>query len=79
MQAIRRRYKQRRRLNGQYPAVDCRPPEKDTTTRIYNKIKNKTTAVLEFNIKGVLVKNGTHWYQYDLAPELNTVSKQIDI
>lgn len=35
---------------------------------------NKATAILEFNIKGVLVKNGEYWYPYDLMPELIIVS-----
>jgi len=39
-----------------------------------SKSKKYATAILEFNIKSVLVKSGEYWYPYDLMPELTIVS-----
>jgi len=40
----------------------------------YDKFKNNATVILEFNIKGVLVKSGDSWYPYDLTPDLVILS-----
>ena len=39
-----------------------------------SKLNKYATAILEFNIQGILVKSGEYWYPYDLMPELTIVS-----
>ena len=41
----------------------------------YDKKSRKyAIAVIEFNVKSVLIKNGEYWFPYDLTPELTIVS-----
>ena len=45
----------------------------------YNKFQNNTIAILEFNVKGTLVKSGEYWYPYDLMPDLRVVSGEMNL